>query len=175
MSFLLLNVLGISAANLVMTKFEYWIYVSGRLPRQILVSIENFMVAYFFPKLIKTNFLLAPKKLLTIFSVLNHNKNQNNIQYSGFKHRHNQIGWWHATDKKNRQNIVETFCYLKVRLYNHEVHDFSILYETVFFACYTSQICTVTGYQFSENPFCLPIYLIICLEILHGSTAVWNN
>ena len=63
--------------------------------------------------------------------------------------------------KKNRQNIVETFCYLKVRLYNHEVHDFSILYETVFFACYTSQICTATGYQFSESPFCLPIYQII--------------
>ena len=59
--------------------------------------------------------------------------------------------------KKNRQNIAETFCYLKVRLYNHEVHDFSILYETVFFACYTSQICTATGYPFSESPFLFTI------------------
>ena len=39
----------------------------------------------FFPKMIKTNFLLAQKKLLTIFPVFNHNKRQKNIQYSEFK------------------------------------------------------------------------------------------
>ena len=77
-----------------MTKSEYLIFVSGRLPRQILMSIEKVVcrVAYFFPKLSKTNFLLVQKILMTILSVLNHNKNENNIQDLGFKHRHNKIG-----------------------------------------------------------------------------------
>ena len=70
--------------------------------------------------------------------------------------------------KKNHQNIVETFCYLKVRLYNHEVHDFSILYETVFFACYTSQICTVQVNYSQKVVF--TFHFIIWIEILHDST-----
>ena len=111
---------------------------------------------------------MVQKTLLTISSILNHNKNQNNIQYSEFKHRQNQIGWWHATDKKNRQNIMETFCYLKVRLYNHEVHDFSILYETVFFACYTSQIYTVQVNYSQKVVF--TFHFIIWIEILHDTT-----
>jgi len=94
-----------------MTKSEYLIFVSGRLPRQILMSIEKVVcrVAYFFPKLSKTNFILVQKTLLTISSILNHNKNQNNIQYSEFKHRQNQIGWWHATDKKKSSKYSGNF------------------------------------------------------------------